>query len=55
MEQRCSVCHTTGRITSKSATLDEWTITVDRMIGKGAQLDTAEKQTLIDFLVQNNP
>ena len=55
MEERCSRCHTTGRITSKSASLDEWTVTVDRMINKGAQLDSVERETLIQFLAQTYP
>jgi hypothetical protein len=55
MQERCSSCHTTGRITSKSATLDEWTATVDRMISKGAQLDSVERDTLIQFLAQTYP
>jgi hypothetical protein len=55
MQERCSRCHTTGRISSKSATLDEWTVTVDRMISKGVVLDPVERETLILFLAQSYP
>lgn len=55
MQERCTVCHTTDRITSKSATTEQWTTTVDRMIGKGAQLNSTERQTLIDYLAQTYP
>jgi len=53
MQERCTVCHSTDRITSAQKTLDEWTTTVGRMIGKGAQLDAQEKQTLLDYLAAN--
>jgi mono/diheme cytochrome c family protein len=55
MQQRCSVCHTTNRIVEKSATADQWGTTVERMIGKGAQLNDTERQTLIDYLAQTYP
>ena len=55
MQERCSSCHTTGRITSKSDSLEGWTTTVDRMIGKGAQLETEEREILIQYLVQTYP
>ena len=53
MQTRCSVCHSTSRITSAHKTADQWKTTVDRMIGKGAQLTSQEEQTLIDYLAQN--
>jgi ribosomal protein L17 len=53
MNDRCTVCHTTDRITSAHKTADEWKTTVERMITRGAQLDTAEKQTLVDYLAAN--
>lgn len=53
MNERCSVCHSVSRVTSKHMTADEWTATVDRMINNGAQLNAEEKQTLIDYLAAN--
>ncbi len=50
MDERCSVCHSTKRITSAAMTLDEWTTVVDRMINKGADLSADERQVLIDYL-----
>lgn len=55
MENRCTACHTTTRITSKHATVEEWTITIDRMIGKGAQMTIDEKHILADYLYQTYP
>lgn len=53
MDERCTVCHSAGRITSAQKTADAWTTTVDRMISKGAQLNADEKQVLIDYLATN--
>jgi len=53
MQQRCTVCHSSDRITSAHKTADQWKTTVDRMISHGAQLTSAEEQTLIDYLAQN--
>jgi hypothetical protein len=50
MQERCSVCHSTDRITSAHKTTAEWTTTVERMISHGAQLNAQEQQTLIDYL-----
>ena len=53
MQDRCSVCHSTDRVTSAHKTADEWKTTVDRMISRGAQLSSQEEQTLVDYLALN--
>ena len=53
MQERCSVCHSTSRITSAHKTAAEWTNTVQQMIAHGAQLNATEQQTLIDYLASN--
>jgi mono/diheme cytochrome c family protein len=53
MQDRCSVCHSTSRITSAHKTSADWTTTVQRMVIKGAQLNSQEQQTLIDYLAAN--
>jgi cytochrome c5 len=50
MQKRCSVCHSLDRVITAHKTSAEWTTTVNRMISHGAQLNTQEKQTLIDYL-----
>ena len=55
LQERCTVCHNLSRVTSAHKTADQWTATVERMIGHGAQLDAQEKQTLIDYLAQAYP
>jgi len=37
-------------VESASKTADEWRKTIERMIGKGARLNDAEKEALIEFL-----
>ncbi len=55
IQQRCTSCHTETRIVDKRADLEGWTTTVDRMMTKGARLDEAERQTLIEYQTQKNP
>jgi hypothetical protein len=53
MQERCSVCHSVGRVESAHKTSDQWKTTVDRMISNGAQLTPQEEQILVDYLAQN--
>jgi mono/diheme cytochrome c family protein len=53
MQDRCSVCHSLDRLTSAHKTAAEWTTTVERMVSHGAQLNSQEQQTLIDYLAAN--
>lgn len=53
METQCSKCHGLDRVTSQSKTETEWTSTVDRMIGKGAELNDAERAAVIGYLSEN--
>jgi predicted small secreted protein len=55
MQERCSVCHSTERITSAHKTADQWKVTVERMISHGAHLNATEQQTLIGYLAQTYP
>lgn len=53
MQERCSVCHSIGRVTSAHKTIDQWKTSVDRMIARGAQLTPAEEQVLLGYLAAN--
>jgi cytochrome c2 len=53
MQERCSVCHSIGRVTSAHKTAAEWTVTLGRMVSHGAQLNAQEQQTLIAYLAAN--
>jgi mono/diheme cytochrome c family protein len=52
LEERCMVCHGLGQVERAQKSRNEWLSTVDRMIGKGAQLSEDEKGVLIDYLVE---
>jgi cytochrome c2 len=50
MMQTCGLCHSLDRVTSAHKSMDQWTITVNRMVARGAPLTTQEQQTLIAYL-----
>jgi cytochrome c5 len=52
LEDRCSVCHSANKAKQAPRAKSDWEKTVSRMIVKGAQLNDAEKQALIDYLAQ---
>lgn len=52
LSSRCYRCHATG-VKKAHTTKEEWETTINRMIGKGASLNEAEKATLVDFLVKH--
>jgi cytochrome c5 len=52
VQERCTVCHSTERIQAATKTKDEWTSTVNRMIGKGANLNADEKTAVINYLAE---
>jgi cytochrome c2 len=52
LSQRCTVCHTLERVESKHKTQDEWKQTVDRMVGKGAVLNSEEENALVEYLTK---
>jgi hypothetical protein len=55
LEERCTECHDLSRVTSKSKTLEEWRITVERMVNKGSDLDMDEQEMLIKYLADTYP
>lgn len=54
IDERCTVCHTRDRIDQQDKDEEGWTATVDRMIGYGADLDEAERQAVISYLVETH-
>ena len=55
VETVCTGCHSLNKVTSASYNREEWEITVERMIEKGAELDSTQKALLIDYLVSTYP
>jgi len=50
VETKCTFCHTLDRVYKEKADLAGWKSTVDRMIGKGAQLDAREAEAVAEYL-----
>jgi len=48
-------CHMLNFILRQNKTREEWSVTIDRMIGKGAKINAEEKELIIDWLVSRNP
>jgi hypothetical protein len=55
VEERCTQCHGLDTITGAKKSRDGWQSTVERMIGKGAQLNDAEKSAVIEYLTEAYP
>lgn len=54
LQQRCTVCHDTGRIERAGFERQMWERTVERMMGKpgfGSRLSDEERKALIDHLL----
>ncbi len=55
LEERCTQCHDLGRVERAKKTEEEWKATVERMVGKGAQLNEAEQELVIQYLAEAYP
>jgi len=54
-EERCTQCHDLQRVQMAKKSADGWKSTVERMIGKGAQLNNAEKNAVVAHLTEAYP
>ncbi|MGD1995736.1 MAG: hypothetical protein PVH62_03075 [Anaerolineae bacterium] len=52
LQERCTVCHPLDRVTRAQKTREEWERTVDRMVGRGAELNEEEQSILIEYLTE---
>ena len=50
VEQRGTKCHDLTRVEQAKKTTDEWKATVERMVGKGAELNADEQAIVIEYL-----
>jgi cytochrome c5 len=53
--ERCTSCHDLGRVERAKKTEEEWKATVERMVGKGAQLSQTEQELVIKYLAETYP
>ncbi len=52
LEERCSTCHGTDKVTQASKTQEEWEQTVTNMVEKGAELTAEEQEVLVAYLAE---
>ena len=55
VEERCTQCHGLGQVERSKKTEEEWKATVERMVGKGTQLDQTEQELVIKYLAETYP
>jgi hypothetical protein len=51
ISEKIGGCHMLNFILRQTKTAEEWSVTIDRMIGKGANVNAEEKELIIDYLV----
>jgi PBP1b-binding outer membrane lipoprotein LpoB len=54
ISEKIGGCHMLNFILRQTKTREEWSVTIDRMIGKGADVNAEEKELIIDYLVSRN-
>ena len=54
LQERCTVCHSLARVTSRQLTIDQWQNIVNRMIQRGAQLTSSEYKILVEYLAETD-
>jgi mono/diheme cytochrome c family protein len=52
LQDRCADCHTPEKVKDRPQTKDQWDRIVTNMISRGANLNDAEKQALVDYLAK---
>ena len=55
VEERCTKCHPLSVVTSAQKSAEGWKATVERMVQKGAELNEAEQEAVIDYLTEAYP
>jgi cytochrome c5 len=55
VEERCTECHDLGRVERAMKAEEEWKATVERMVGKGAQLSQEEQALVVQHLAEAYP
>jgi hypothetical protein len=54
ISEKIEDCHMLNFILTQTKTAEEWSTTIDRMIGKGANINPEEKEMIINWLVSRN-
>ena len=54
INERCGFCHPPQQVLGVRKTPAQWAAVVQGMIDRGAELDTEEQKTVVDYLAANN-
>lgn len=55
VDTKCTSCHGIDRIENASKDAAGWKTTVERMVGKGAELSSEEQTVVIEYLAKTYP
>lgn len=55
VQRMCTGCHSLSTVTSKHATKEQWSNTVQQMVSRGADGTDEEIETVVDYLAKNFP
>jgi competence ComEA-like helix-hairpin-helix protein len=53
VEHECAGCHVLKVVTLKRASKEQWSVLVDQMISRGADVPDEEIETVVDYLAKN--
>jgi mono/diheme cytochrome c family protein len=53
VQRICISCHALKVVTAKRASKEQWSVLVDQMISRGAELDDDEVEVIVDYLARN--
>lgn len=53
VQRSCKGCHALKVVTAKRATQEQWKVTVDQMVTRGAEVEDEEFDTLLAYLSKN--
>ncbi|WP_294391478.1 PQQ-binding-like beta-propeller repeat protein [uncultured Sphingomonas sp.] len=55
VQQACTACHVAAQVTNQRKSRADWSATVEKMVGFGAQVPDAEFDRVVDYLARNYP
>lgn len=54
ISEKIENCHVLNFVLGRTKTAEQWSVTIDRMIGYGAKINAEEKELIINWLVSRN-
>lgn len=55
VQRQCAGCHALKVVSSKRASKDQWSVLLDQMISKGAEIPDEDIETVVEYLSKNFP